>query len=440
MSKGPKVPDDADKVLAKVSRRVSAFVFLALLIGFMDRINLGHAGLRMNEDLGLTSAGYGLALTAFFTAYILFEIPSMLALRRYGARFWIGRIMITWGIASSATMFATGPVSLYVLRAIVGAAEAGLVPGILLYLTYWFPSSYRARTTSYFLMGIPATTILVAPLSALLLNMDGILGLAGWRWLLLLEGLPAIALGLLCFRLLDNTPAEAGWLTDQEKLVLARELDQDFQVQEVEPVKTIRNQLRSPKVLTLALAYLGVVTSLNAISTWTPQIIREIVPNQNIAIPMLLLAGPAFLALVAMPLCGSSSDKRRERVWHFCGAATVAVVGWTLVATVESPGLRYFGLSLVSAGSYCAHVLFWTLPTSLSVLSSRARAMGIAFITMLGNAGGAALGPLVIGLLRDHTGSFIAPVHYIIAMVSLSILCVFRVGRTEGDRVMHRAA
>jgi len=245
-----------EPVFRKVFRRLIWFLFILLLVSFLDRINIAFAALAMNRDLGLSASAYGASFTVFYAAYTLCEIPSNLMLARFGARLWISRIMITWGLASAATMFAIGPWSLFGIRAVVGAAEAGFLPGILLYLTYWFPRSFRARANALFIMGIPTTIAIASSLSGLILQMSGFLGIAGWRWLFLLEGLPALVLGVICFFYLDDGPAQARWLTEGERRDIASRLERDRALEQTGATnKSILGQLRSGNVVLLSLAY-----------------------------------------------------------------------------------------------------------------------------------------------------------------------------------------
>ena len=302
-----------DRVFRKVFRRIIWFLFILLVVSFMDRINIAFAALTMNKDLGLNAAAYGMSLTVFYIAYTLFEIPSNLILAKVGARLWMARIMITWGLASAATMFAVGMWSLYGIRALVGIAEAGFLPGILLYLTYWFPRTCRARANALFIMGIPATIAIASTLSGVILQMHGIFGLAGWRWLFLLEGLPAVVLGVICLFYLDDGPAHANWLSDEEKREIASRLERDRALEQTAATQRgILSQLGSRNVLLLSAAYFGLVTSLNANSTWVPQIVHGFAHSENFAVIGLLTALPAVLTVAIMPLWGASSDRRNE--------------------------------------------------------------------------------------------------------------------------------
>ena len=414
-----------DRVFRKVFRRIIWFLFILLVVSFMDRINIAFAALTMNKDLGLNAAAYGMSLTVFYIAYTLFEIPSNLILAKVGARLWMARIMITWGLASAATMFAVGMWSLYGIRALVGIAEAGFLPGILLYLTYWFPRTCRARANALFIMGIPATIAIASTLSGVILQMHGIFGLAGWRWLFLLEGLPAVVLGVICLFYLDDGPAHANWLSDEEKREIASRLERDRALEQTAATQRgILSQLGSRNVLLLSAAYFGLVTSLNANSTWVPQIVHGFAHSENFAVIGLLTALPAVLTVAIMPLWGASSDRRNERDWHLRIAMLAAAIGWLLVITSSVPEVRYLGLIIVSVGSFCALLTFWTFPASSAILSSEARPAGIALINCVGIGGGSAIGPLVVGYLKDLTGSFTAGLVYVVAMLIMAVICI----------------
>ena len=414
-----------DRLLRKIFRRLIWFLFILLVVSFMDRINIAFAALTMNKELGLSAAAYGMSVTVFYLGYTLFEIPSNLVLAKVGARLWIARIMITWGIASAATMFAVGIWSLYGIRALVGVAEAGFFPGILLYLTFWFPRSCRARANALFIMGIPVTIAIASIISGFILQMNGFLGLAGWRWLFLLEGLPAVILGVACLFYLDDGPARAKWLSEEEKREIASRLERDRALEQTAATQRgILSQLGSRNVVLLSAAYFGLVTSLNANSTWVPQIVHSLVHGASFIVVGLLTAFPAILTVAVMPLWGASSDRRDERDWHFRIAMLLAIAGWVLVIVFHQPELRYLGLILVSVGSFCALLTFWTFPASSTILSAEARPAGIALINCAGIGGGSAIGPLVVGYLKDMTGSFSAGLAYVVAMLIMSVICI----------------
>jgi ACS family 4-hydroxyphenylacetate permease-like MFS transporter len=412
-----------DFVFRKVFRRLIWFLFVLLVISFIDRINVAFAALTMNKELGLSATAFAMSITVFYVAYALFEVPSNLILAKVGARIWIARIMITWGLASAATMFAVDAWSLYGLRALVGAAEAGFLPGILLYLTYWFPRSCRARANALFIMGIPATIAIASTISGFILQMNGFLGLAGWQWLFLLEGLPAVVFGIICLFYLDNGPAKATWLSDDEKQEIAERLDYDRSLEETEHSKrSVLGQLGSRNVVLLSAAYFGLVTSLNANSTWVPQIVHGLASGASFAVVGLLTALPAVITVAAMPPWGASSDRRNERVWHIRAALALAMTGWLLVIGADLATVRYLGLILISVGSFCALLTFWTIP--VAILSPAARPAGIALVNTVGIGGGSALSPLVIGYFKDLTGSFTSGLLYVIAMLIMSTICI----------------
>ena len=412
-----------DLVFRKVFRRLIWFLFILLVVSFIDRINVAFAALTMNKALGLSATAFAMSITVFYVAYALFEVPSNLILAKVGARLWIARIMITWGFASAATMFAVDAWSLFGLRALVGAAEAGFLPGILLYLTYWFPRSCRARANALFIMGIPATIAIASTISGFILQMDGLLALAGWQWLFLLEGLPAVACGIICLFYLDDLPARAKWLSEDEKQEIATRLEQDRALEEnVHGKRSVLSQLGSRNVVLLCAAYFGLISSLNANSTWVPQIVQGLAGGTSYAVIGLLTALPAIITVALMPSWGASSDRRNERVWHLRIALLLAAAGWLLVIGSDVAIARYLGLVLVSAGSFCALLTFWTIP--VAILSPAARPAGIAFVNTIGIGGGSAISPLVIGYLKDLTGGFTSGLLYVIAMLIMSVICV----------------
>jgi ACS family 4-hydroxyphenylacetate permease-like MFS transporter len=412
-----------DFVFRKVFRRLISFLFILLVVSFIYRINVAFAALTMNKALGLSATAFAMSITVFYVAYALFEVPSNLILAKVGARLWIARIMITWGFASAATMFAVDAWSLFGLRALVGAAEAGFLPGILLYLTYWFPRSCRARANALFIMGIPATIAIASTISGFILQMDGWSGLAGWQWLFLLEGLPAVVFGIICLFYLDDSPARAKWLSEEEKHEIAARLEQDRALEEsVHSKRSVLGQLGSRNVVLLCAAYFGLITSLNANSTWVPQIVHGLTPGASFAVIGLLTALPAILTVAIMPSWGASSDRRNERVWHLRIALLLAAAGWLLVIGSNVAIARYLGLVLVSAGSFCALLTFWTIP--VAILSPAARPAGIAFVNTIGIGGGSAISPLVIGYLKDVTGGFTSGLIYVVVMLIMSVICV----------------
>jgi len=421
-------PSAAEHVVGKVSRRLLWFLFLLFFFSFLDRINIGFAGLTMMKDLGLTGTQFGLATTLFYIAYIAFGIPSNIVLARIGARRWIAVIMVAWGLASTATMFATSPQTLYVLRILVGITEAGFLPGMLLYLTYWFPGAYRARANALFMIAMPVTAAIGSALSGYILALDGTWGLKGWQWLFLLEGLPSAILGLVVYAYLDDTPDQARWLDSKEKAALARTLADehaDRPAATTNPAdtapKSLLAELLSPAVLKFALAYFCLVNTLAMVAVWTPLIVKSFSADASNRTIGLLAAIPQICTIIAMIWWGRRSDCKQERKWHLMLPMLWSAAGWLCTAYSSHPAVQLLGVCLASAGSYTAMSIFWTTPDH--TLSLRARAVGIAVINATGNIG-SALNPLVVGWLKDATQSFTAGLLYATVLLVIGAIVV----------------
>lgn len=397
-------------VISKVSKRLLWFVFLLFVCSFLDRINIGFAGLTMMQDLGLTGAQFGLATTMFYIAYIAFGIPSNIVLARIGARKWIGSIMIAWGLASTATMFATSPGTLYLLRILVGITEAGFLPGMLLYLTYWFPSAYRARANALFMIAMPVTAAVGSALSGFILGMDGMLGLKGWQWLFLLEGMPSVILGVVVYYYLDDTPQKAAWLNAEEQRTMTQMLHAERASSESKhasdaPVekKSVLREMLSPTVINFGVAYFCLVNSLAMVAVWTPLIVKSFSAGASNTTVGLLAAIPQVCTVIGMILWGRHSDRKQERKWHTILPMLFSAAGWLFTAYSTNPVVQLAGICLASTGAYTAMSVFWTTPDR--ALSFGARAIGIAVINATGNIG-SALNPVVVGWLKDLTQSF----------------------------------
>lgn len=438
------VPDSVNAgiesvLIGKISRRLIGFLFVLFVFSFLDRINIGFAGLTMGKDLGLTATEFGLASTVFYGAYIMFGIPSNVMLGKLGARRWIAIIMVAWGIASTATMFARDANSLYVLRILVGIAEAGFLPGILLYLTFWFPGAYRARANALFMIAMPVTSALGAVVSGYILKLDGLQGLHGWQWLFLLEGLPSAVLGVAVWLYLDDSPQKARWLTQAEKTALATMLEADnaqaarrrAQTDKPEPGSLMR-ELCSIPVLQLAVTYFLLVNTLGMISTWVPQIVKSFNQGSSDLVVGVLTAIPHAFTIAAMLMWGRRSDKHQERRWHVALPMLAAAGGWLLTACEVGPETKLLGLCIASAGAYAAMTIFWTLPDQ--VISVSSRPVGIAFINAAGIVG-AALNAVIVGYLRDISGSFTSGLLYATAVlvVGASVVLTF-----SGAMTRHR--
>ncbi|MGF6600240.1 ACS family 4-hydroxyphenylacetate permease-like MFS transporter [Paraburkholderia sp. GAS448] len=414
-----------EPVVSKVSKRLLWFLFLLFFFSFLDRINIGFAGLTMMKDLGLSGTQFGFATTLFYLAYIAFGIPGNIVLARIGARKWIGSIMIAWGLASTATMFATSPGTLYFLRVLVGITEAGFLPGMLLYLTLWFPAAYRARANALFMIAMPVTAAIGSALSGFVLGLDGTLGLKGWQWLFLLEGFPSALLGLIVYFYLDDSPQKASWLTATDKDVLARTLAAEHRTgpapQANETGKSLLAELASPTVLKFALAYFCLVNTLAMVAVWTPLIVKSFSAGASNRTVGLLAAIPQICTIVAMIWWGRRSDRRQERKYHLLLPLLFAAAGWLCTAWSTHPVAQMLGVCLASAGSYTAMSIFWTTPDH--ALSFRARAVGIAVINAVGNIS-SALNPVVVGWLKDVTHSFSAGLLYSAALLVTGALVV----------------
>ncbi|MDT9598126.1 MFS transporter [Sphingosinicella rhizophila] len=385
-----------EAALAKAFWRLIPLLGLLYFISFLDRVNVGFAALTMNQDIGLSAAAYGFGAGIFFLGYFLFEIPSNLMLERVGARRWIARIMVTWGILSVAMAFVTGPVSFWIVRFLLGAAEAGFFPGIILYLTYWFPGAMRGRIMGWFLMALPLSNAIGAPFSTWLLG-HSVFGLAGWQTMFVVEGLPAILLGLLVLRILPDKPAKASWLDSGEAVAIEAVLVRDSQAARH---VGLRAGLTSPRVWHFAFIYFGIVIGLYGFGFWAPQMIKAFgdLSNQQVG---LLTTAPYLLVPLGMYLWGRRSDRQGERRWHLALAAFLGATGFAASALTDDPMLKMAAFMVAAMGVYAALPIFWTLPTAF--LSGTAAAGGIALINSIGNLGGY-FGPAAIGHLKDQFG------------------------------------
>jgi len=412
-------------VMSKVSRRLLGLLFILFCASYLDRINISFAALSMNKELGLSATAFGLANTFFYVGYVIFEIPSNLILERVGARRWIARIMVTWGIASTLTLFAIGPNSLYLIRCLVGIAEAGFLPGVLLYLTYWFPATYRARANSLLMIAMPITSALGSVASGLILQMNGVAGLAGWQWLFLIEGVPTIFLGFVALRYLTDSPDQATWLTETERACLKLMLASD--AKPANAPKGWRARLAVipwPPVIALSLTYFCLVLSLNASATWMPQIIRSIHPTGSMITIGLLSAIPALVTMGAMLLWSKRSDRFNERKLHTVLPMLAAALGCGLTGYVADPAIRMAGLVLTAAGAFTAMTIFWTVPAMR--LTSQSRALGIGFVSSAGLLG-SATSPLVFGWLRDLTHTFSSALAFTAVMLLVGVVIMLAV-------------
>jgi ACS family tartrate transporter-like MFS transporter len=398
-------PDDAvvDAAAAKVRRRLVPFLFLLYIFAYLDRINVGFASLQMNQSLGFSAAVYGFGAGIFFLSYTAFEIPSNIILARVGARRWIARIMITWGLASAAMMFVKDASSFYTLRFVLGAAEAGFFPGIIYYLTRWVPARERARTVASFMTAVVTAGIIGGPLSGALLSLDGRAGLAGWQWMFLLEGVPATILGFVVLRVLVESPSEAAWLPAEEKAALVARLEAES-VAAGGRAHGVADALRHPWVWVLALVYFVVPVALYAFGFFLPQILQAAFAGTPFQIG-LLSAIPYMAGAAGMIVTARQSDRSGERRWYIALGAALAGTAFIGTAFVEGlvPSLVLLSIAMLGLASMFGP--FWTLATSF--VHGAGAAAGIALINSVGNIGGF-VGPYGIGYLRDATIGFSA--------------------------------
>jgi ACS family tartrate transporter-like MFS transporter len=414
------------RTIAKVSLRLVPFLIICYFVAYLDRVNVSFAALTMNKALGLDSTAFGLGAGVFFLAYFVFEVPSNLLLERFGARKWIARIMLTWGLLSGLMAFippiatATGSSTtsvFYTIRILLGAAEAGFFPGIIFYLTLWFPAIYRARIIGYFMAAIPLSSVIGAPVSGLLLNMDGAAGLAGWQWLFILEAVPALLLSVVVFFYLTDRPAEAHWLAPEERAWLAGRLEAERRLREASKSFSVWQALGDTRVLLLACVYFGVVASNYGLSFFLPQIVRDF--GLSFTVTGFVTAIPYAVGTIGMVWWGRRSDRMRERKEHVGLAALVAGAGIAASTLIADPTGKMIALSIAGFGIFAVLPVFWTLPTAF--LSGAAAAGGIAIINSIGNLAGF-VGPYVMGTIKDATGSFTVGLLAIAALPILAML------------------
>jgi D-galactonate transporter len=428
---GPASDTDVSLVLAKARRRLIPFLFLLYIVAYLDRINVGFAALQMNQALGFSATVYGFGAGIFFLSYVLFEIPSNVILARVGARLWIARIMITWGLVSSAMMFVRSASGFYTLRFLLGLAEAGFFPGIIFYLTLWFPAEYRARIVGYFMAAIPLSTVIGAPISGVLLYLHGGLGLAGWQWLFIIEAVPAILLSGVVFFYLTDRPAEAAWLAPDERNWLARRLETERRHRESVHSYTVMQSMVNPRVIGLSLVYFGAVATNYGLSFFLPQIVKTF--GLNTFLTTLVSAAPYVVGVIGMVWWGRRSDRLVERRFHAAFPLFVAAAGIAASTALDDPTLKMLALCVAGFGIFACLPVFWTLPTAF--LSGAAAAAGIAVINSIGNLAGFA-GPFAMGWIKDTTGSYAGG---LLLLAGLGVLAMGIVLMLGHDDTLERA-
>jgi ACS family tartrate transporter-like MFS transporter len=419
------------RTLRKISWRIVPFIMLLYFIAYIDRVNIGFASLTMRTDLGFTASILGFGAGIFFWGYFLFEVPSNIALHKVGARLWIARVMITWGIISACMAFVTGTTSFYIVRFLLGAAEAGFFPGIILYLSYWFPARHRAGVVAFFMAAAPISTALGSPLSAALLEMEGVMGLHGWQWMFILEAIPALILGVVVFFYMTDRPEKAKWLKDDERAWLVGVMNEENARKSSSGAKHgIISGLANPRVLALSLIYFGTSAGLYTLGIWAPQIIKQLgVSSMTVG---LLNAIPPTVSVVAMVLWSRHSDRTNERTWHVVIACVAAAIGLAVAAVSNSVVGLIASLTLVNIGISCAKPPLWTMPTMF--LSGAAAATGIATINSIGNLGGFA-GPVMIGWIKDKTGSYAGGLYFVAGLLVMSAVVTLLLARSQKSPV-----
>jgi ACS family tartrate transporter-like MFS transporter len=403
--------------MRKVYLRLLPLTMLMYFLCYIDRINVSFAALTMNKDIGLTAATYGFSSTAFYIGYVLFEVPSNIVMDKVGARLWLARIMVTWGIISAATAAVIGPNSFLLVRFLLGAGEAGLFPGTILLFTYWFPDAHRGRIIGLFTLALPVSVALGAPISTAILSMDGVLGLKGWQWIYILEAAPTIVVGIFVLVAMTDNPVTAKWLTAPERDWLTATLQSERRAVEAGGTFSILRSMTNAKVLLLSVNYLGIVTASLGLLLFIPQIIKSLgasTMNTGYATSLAYICGA-----VSMILFGWLSDRLGDRRWLLFATCLMATAGLAIAGATMGTWWSLAGMCLATAGFYGTKGPFWAMPTM--ILTGAAAASGIAFINAFGNIGGA-VGPAVVGWLKDLTGSYAGGLYGMAAFTAVSAL------------------
>ncbi len=415
--------EDKQYIISKVSWRLIPFFVFAYLLNYIDRVNLGFAALQMNRDLGLTATAFGYGAGILFIGYLVFGVPSNIGLQRYGAKLWIGCILFVWGCISAGMSLVTTVPEFLVMRFLLGASEAGFFPGVIFYLTRWFPAEYRASITSRFMFAQPLALMIGSAISGWLLTLDGTLGIAGWQWMFIIEGIPAALTGIVAYFYLTDGPEKAHWLKDDEKEWLIQKLKAEEDKIVAKEKCSMWQVMANPKVWVLALIYVSQVIGVFGVNMWLPQIIKSFGDISTTSIG-LISAIPFVVAAVGMLLIGRSSDKYKERKWHMIGAMALAGGSLVLCGLVNSNlFISILLISISSIGFYGCMPVFWTIPSTFLV--GAAAATGIAFINAIGNLGGF-VGPVAIGWIKDYTGSFTSGLYFMGGAVLIG--CILALG------------
>ncbi|MFS8055936.1 MFS transporter [Rhizobium sp. BR 317] len=422
------------RVVRKITWRIVPFIMVLYLIAFIDRVNIGFASLTMNQDLGFSSTVFGVGAGIFFLGYFIFEVPSNLILNKVGARIWIARVMITWGLVSGAMALVQGATSFYALRFLLGVAEAGFFPGIILYLSYWFPARRRAAVTAMFMAAAPLSTAIGSPISGALLEMHGVWGPAGWQWMFIIEAIPALIFGVVVFFYLTDRPEKANWLSADERAWLVKTME-DEQAGKPKTSHSIWAGLADVRVLALSLVYFGTSAGLYTLGIWAPQIIKSFgLSSFQVG---LINAVPAIFAVIGMVLWARHSDKTGERTWHVVGACLLAAAGLAFATGATSVFAVLMALTLVNIGISASKPPLWSMPTLF--LTGPAAAAGIATINSIGNLGGF-VGPSMIGWIKDATGSFAGGLYFVAALLLVSATVTLILARSSARNPQAKAS
>jgi MFS transporter, ACS family, tartrate transporter len=417
----------AAATMRKVSLRILPFVVICMFVSYIDRVNLGFAALEMNKDLHFSATIFGWGVSAFFISLCLCEVPSNMMMKKLGARLWISRIMITWGIVSGATAFITGVKSFVLMRLLLGAAEAGFFPGVILYLTYWFPREYRAKAMSLFVMALPVSNFIGSPISGALLSTEGWLGLHGWQWLFLIEALPAVILGIIALVWLPTGPQDARWLNAAEQDWLVAELAAERSAPSPVATASAWRTMLHPRVLALALIYSGSVGAAYAMAYWQPQMIKSFgLTNLQTGF---VNAIPFGISAVAMVLWAKRSDITGERIWHTALPLILSAIGLVACIMLSTLTPTVIALTIALIGVYSVKAPMFAL-TSES-LSDRASAVGIAQVCALGNIAGLVC-PFLVGWIKDLSGSFNLALLPMVALAVIATVVTFSLRRRSG--------
>jgi ACS family tartrate transporter-like MFS transporter len=416
------------RTVTKVSWRLLPLVALGYCIAYIDRSNISVAALTMNKDLGFSAYIYGWGAGIFFFGYFLFEIPSNLILERAGARLWIARIMITWGLISGATAFVTGPTSFLIIRFLLGVAEAGFFPGMILYFTYWYPPEYRGRVISTLFIAQPVANALASIVSAAILGMDGVLGYKGWQWIFIIEAIPAVLLAFVVLKFMTDRPEVATWLAPDEKEWLKTRLGEESRRIESAGRLTLLKALCDPRVIALSMIYLMSVTANYGIVFFMPQIVKGI--GLSNMMTGLVSSVPYIVGTVGLLAWGWSSDRNDERRWHLIVASTLGAAGLVFAGWTGASYWALLGMSAATVGIYGSRASFWPMPSIF--LTGTAAAGAIAMINAVGNLGGY-VGPFIVGWIKDSTGSFEAGLYFLAACSFMCAVITFFAARAAGE-------